>query len=111
MILVKKNYKNRRFGHIWPIYYRTISQFLPGGTICPNKDAIKRILRRLTSFNGQREHTFNQLDATVDRCWTQPSVNAMLLKSFAVFECDFVSVDITSGPGYISALSYPSTAD
>jgi len=39
--LVKKNYKNGRLGRIWPIYYRITSQFLQGGTICPNKNAIK----------------------------------------------------------------------
>jgi len=39
MILVNKNYKSGRLGRIWPICYRTTSQFLKGGSICPNKNA------------------------------------------------------------------------
>jgi len=41
MILVKNNSKIGHIEGIWPIYYRTTSQILHGGTIGPNKNAIK----------------------------------------------------------------------
>jgi hypothetical protein len=41
MITVKKNYKNGCLERIWPICYRTASQFSQGDPICPNKGARK----------------------------------------------------------------------
>ena len=40
-ILVKKNSKNGHLGRIWPTYYRTTSQFLHRGPVCPNKNNTK----------------------------------------------------------------------
>ena len=41
MILVKNNNKIGHIEDIWPICYRTTSQFLQGGSICPNKNAMQ----------------------------------------------------------------------